>query len=58
MINRKEPGIYLSALAGLIILYVVFFIPYIGVILYILTLAFGFGIMMRFFASLFSKIQA
>jgi hypothetical protein len=58
LINKKESNIFLSALLGLGILYAMFFIPYLGGIIYFLTICYGFGISMKFVGGMFSKNQA
>jgi cytoskeletal protein CcmA (bactofilin family) len=54
LINKKEANIYLSAILGVVVLYGSFFIPYLGIILFVVASIWGFGIACKFIQQLFS----
>jgi len=55
MINRKEANLFLSALLGVTILFGSFFIPYLGIVIYVIASIWGFGISCKFIQQLFSS---
>lgn len=55
LINKKEANIYFAGLTGIIILFGSFFIPYLGIVFYILSSIWGLGISIKFLQHLFTN---
>ena len=55
LINKKEANIFLSTLLGVVVMYGLFFIPYLGIVFYLVASIWGFGIGCKFVQHLFMK---
>lgn len=55
LINKEEPNLYLAALVGIGTLYGLFFIPFLGILIYIFATIWGLGVSLKMAQIIFIK---